>query len=590
MNLLDSLVSFVSPMAGVRRAQARRVLRSYQGAESNRLTANKKPKNRSADQELQGPFGADSMRAWSRMLVRDNAWASNALDSIVSETIGSGIGVQSMLESSEGQDLEDTNDRRDATWRQWCEVCELTGQLTFDELQALAFREMVEAGECLVHMVSVPTEYLGIHRPIPLALELIEADRLATDRDTFAHRSRNGQNRVVRGVEINELGKPVAYWVYPDHPDTAYVSRREPVRLLAANVLHLYRRDRIGQSRGISWFAPVVSWLRDLGVYVDNELQASAVASCFSVFIKTEGGTSGLLPPSVDGVSEDTEDSDGNTYSHVQPGMIGYLRPGEDVVSASPGRPNSASEPWINLMLRGIAAGIGSSYEAVSKDFSQTNYSSSRTSKLENRPRYRRWQRYWMAHLCQPVWDRFCDAAAQAGRQEFPTASELLNDRRRYAPVEFMPPTWEWVDVSAEQQSSEAAIKANQSTLQIECGAKGLNYKHVLYQRAKEEALARKLGLSTPAQVEVANTNVAAAEVASGNVSGEMAGLTTMQFKRNRKAIDTILNELAAGVTTEAKARVFLSSIGMKPESIDMLIADAMDGSVDSLPAEGVTG
>jgi hypothetical protein len=227
-----------------------------------------------------------------------------------------------------------------------------------------------------------------------------------------------------------------------------------------------------------------------------------------------------------------------------------------------------------------------------------------------------------------------------------------------------MPPTWEWVDVSAEQQSSEAAIKANQSTLQIECGAKGLNYKHVLYQRAKEEALARKLGLSTPAEIESASVQAgsqgvagadkaaelalngaqvtslvdivtqiatgampkdtakavmasafpafdeakinqivdpivpgsvsaegvpAANTAATSDVTGEFAGLTTMQFNRNRKAIDKVLSELAAGTTTEAKARVFLSSIGMKPESIDMLIADAMDGSVDSLPAEGVT-
>ena len=143
MNVVDSIVGFFSPLAGLRRAQARRVYRNYAGAESNRLTAQKRPKNRSADSEMLGPAGADAMRAWARQLVRDNAWASNALDSIVSETIGSGIGVMSMLESYDGQDQEDTNEARDKTWRKWCEVCELTGQLTFDELQTLAFREVV---------------------------------------------------------------------------------------------------------------------------------------------------------------------------------------------------------------------------------------------------------------------------------------------------------------------------------------------------------------------------------------------------------------------------------------------------------------
>jgi hypothetical protein len=58
-----------------------------------------------------------------------------------------------------------------------------------------------------------------------------------------------------------------------------------------------------------------------------------------------------------------------------------------------------------------------------------------------------------------------------------------------------------------------------------------------------------------------------------------MAGVSTLQFKRNRKAIETILGELQDGKTTEAKARVYLSSIGLTETSIDGLIADALDGS-----------
>jgi hypothetical protein len=58
-----------------------------------------------------------------------------------------------------------------------------------------------------------------------------------------------------------------------------------------------------------------------------------------------------------------------------------------------------------------------------------------------------------------------------------------------------------------------------------------------------------------------------------------MASVSTLQFKRNRKAIETILGELSQGVTTEAKARVYLASIGLTETSINALIADALDGS-----------
>jgi len=79
---------------------------------------------------------------------------------------------------------------------------------------------MVEAGEVLIRVLKLPrNEYLGVYRPVPLALEIIEADRLAGDKDTYAARlSNDNGNRIIRGVEIDDLGKPVAYWVYKDHP------------------------------------------------------------------------------------------------------------------------------------------------------------------------------------------------------------------------------------------------------------------------------------------------------------------------------------------------------------------------------------
>ena len=64
--------------------------------------------------------------------------------------------------------------------------------------------------------------------------------------------------------------------------------------------------------------------------------------------------------------------------------------------------------------------------------------------------------------------------------------------------------------------------------------------------------------------------------------TGEFAGLSTQQFNRNRKAIGKILDELANQTTSEAVARAYLSSIGLTPETIDALIADALDGTVDT--------
>lgn len=579
--LLDSVISAVNPVWGVRRMQARRLIRSYAGAESNRLTNHSKPKNQSADAELLGPFGADSLRAWARKLVRDNSYAWGVVDTIVSSVVGCGISAQSMLETDSGSDIEDINWARDAVWQEWCEVCDLNGQFTFAELQRICQREIVEAGEVLIHFV--PTgkskEYRGISRPVPLALELIEADRLASDQDTYAL-ARDGGKRIIRGVEIDDLGKPVAYYIYDQHPNGPYATlNRTPRRIDASEVLHLFRRDRIGQSRGVSWFAPVMSWLRDLGVYVDNEIQASAVAACFGVAIKTENAVTGLMG----GTDDETTNDDGNTFEYLEPAMIARLKPGESIESINPGRPNSASEPWINLMLRGIAVGTGLSYETVARDYSKTNYSSSRTSQLEDRRRFRIWQQYLLNHLCQPVWDRFCEAAALAGNEAFPTMADLLENRRAAVPVEWQTPEWEWVDPQNEQAASKASIDAFQSTYQTELGQQGRNYRKVFYQAAKERKLLRELGLLTPEQ-EQNQTMVEQAQINSG--TGEMKGMGRRDWLNNQKAVNDILQSFIAGALTDVQARIHLSALGLNEQNIADLLADARDGVVDGKAEE----
>jgi lambda family phage portal protein len=283
--------------------------------------------------------------------------------------------------------------------------------------------------------------------------------------------------------------------------------------------MHLFRKDRVGQSRGVSWFAPAMSWMRDLGVYVDNEIQASAVASCFGVAVKTESPAGSLLAPT----GEDTVDDNGNSLDYLEPGMVVRLRPGESVESINPGRPNSASEPWISLMLRGISAGTGTNYEAIAKDFSKTSYSSSRSSKLEDRPRYKRAQNYIVWHLCQPVWDEFCNAAARQGLDEFPDSTELLDDRRSVAPVEWQLPEQEWVDPASEQSAADSSIKSYMSTYQDELGSRGRSWRATFYQAAKERKLRMKLGLLTN---EEQTSQMMAAQTGASGPADDVAGVS----------------------------------------------------------------
>lgn len=577
MNWLDSIIGYFSPQAGLRRAHARNVMhRTYQGAEANRLTGSKRPKNQSADSEMLGPFGADAARAWARSFVRDNAYACGVVETIATAVVGCGINAQSMVEDPDGRDLEAINDARDKVWNEWCEVCDINGELTFAEVQFLAFRELIEAGEVLVRCIPVGLSTDGIRRPVPLALEMIDADRLALDRDTWAYRETG--NRVIRGIEMDQRGKPLAYWIYPEHPNSPYINlNRTPDRIPASEILHLYMKDRIGQSRGVTKFAPVLNSIRDLGVYIDNELQASAVASCFTAVIKTDTPAGSIAP----GLNDETTDEAGNALEYLEPGLVARLRPGESIEGVNPGRPNSGAEPWINLMVRNIGVGVGLGYEKVSRDYSRTTYSSARTAELEDRRRFKRYQKYLIAHLCQPVWDRFCEAAASVNKLTndgtFPLLSELLDDRRSLAPVSWQVPEWEWVDPQNEQAASVSAIENNMSTLQRECAKLGINWRDVLRQRSKEKQAELEYGVR-PLDAQEVEAEIAAANSESG--TGSLKGMGRLDFKNTEKAINDIIAGLRAGTKTETQAKVLLGGLGLTETEVTALIADFTDDGV----------
>jgi hypothetical protein len=198
-------------------------------------------------------------------------------------------------------------------------------------------------------------------------------------------------------------------------------------------------------------------------------------------------------------------------------------------------------------------------------------------------------------HCCLPVWDEFCNAAARAGLDSFPTSTELLEDRRKVAPVEWQLPEQEWVDPMSEQQAAELSLKSFTDTAQNVLGARGLSYRSVYYQAAKERKLRLKLGLLTPeeqtSQMMAAQTGAAGpvdeVEAARESGTGEWMGLSRLQLKNNDKALNDILNGLADGSMSVAVGQAKLAMIGMSQKNIDAVIADVTDGVVSNpIPAE----
>lgn len=484
-----------------RRMPGTSVKRSYKGAATNRLTSSWKASNKSAD--LEAIADADTMRARARDLVRNNAYARGMVDARVRNIVGTGFRPQARVTLANGEPDQLVNDWLERNFRLWSESCDVTGRLDFVSLQQLICSECDVAGEVLLRWVRTRPNY---QNPIGLEVELIEADRLASD--MYYPRGVNVQtgNIVKRGVEVDMSGRATAYHVYKYHPADVYTVQWMPERLPAEQLQHIFWQDRVQQTRGITRFAPVLQWIKDFGHYFENELISSGLAACFSVAVKSMGGPAdgGLYGDE----SAGTTDERGNTFDHLEPGIVARLFPDEEIQTINPGRSHNEADAWITAILRAMAVGFGLSYERLSRDYSRTNYSSNRASDLEDRRQFRVDRHILKTQLCMPVWRRF--VAAMVMRPDSPIdPTEFMMDPARFFASEWHAPGWEWVDPVKEGKAKIDAIAGGLKTVRQTLAEDGIDLDDHLRTKADEIARFESAGVPYPApESTVSDVNV----------------------------------------------------------------------------------
>ena len=237
-------------------------------------------------------------------------------------------------------------------------------------------RAVVESGECFVRLL--PAEITPAN-PIGLRLQVLESDHLDTSRQGVIEGV-----PTLQGIGLGEAGEPVGYWLHRVHPGASWVlpggatwlsSQRVPAR----DVLHIYRKRRPGQLRDVSWLAPVLARLRDLGDYEAALLMKAKIEACLAAVVSEDGDDAMTGPAS--GLLRDAQ---GRTVESFEPGMILYRRGigSVEVVNPSGGGSHAA---FARRALEASAVGTGLTYDQVAGDLTQANYSSLRAGKIEFR-------------------------------------------------------------------------------------------------------------------------------------------------------------------------------------------------------------
>jgi lambda family phage portal protein len=183
---------------------------------------------------------------------------------------------------------------------------------------------------------------------------------------------------------------------------------------------------------------------------------------------------------------------DGERVQNFEPGVFRYLAPGEQVTVPSLDSPDGQFEPFLRAMLRAMAAGIGCSYETISRDFSQTNYSSSRLSLIEDRDHWRILQSWMIENFHRRVFHEWIELAVLSNALSLP-GYELAPDRFKAA--RWMPRGWAWVDPAKEVAAYKEAVRCGFKTLGEVVAEQGGDLEEIFVQLESERLLAEKHGL-----------------------------------------------------------------------------------------------
>ncbi len=152
----------------------------------------------------------------------------------------------------------------------------------------------------------------------------------------------------------------------------------------------------------------------------------------------------------------------------------------------------------MRMMLREVASGVGCSYESLSRDYSQSNYSSSRLALLDDRDLWRMLQSWYIRSVMTPIYRTWLRQAVLAGAIEGLNRTEYALNPRKFEAACFKPRGWSWIDPTKEVAAYKDAIRCGFTTVSavIAATGEGRDLEEVLKERARELELMEEYDLT----------------------------------------------------------------------------------------------
>lgn len=289
----------------------------------------------------------------SLALQESNPIAKGSVDRLCQILIGTGY--RFLAKSGD----ETWNKIHSKLWAQWSDNCDVRNMNDLGGLQNMTVQGMlVQARMGWVLLKSGQ-------------VQLIEGTRFRTPPGKEFE-------RVVDGVVMNSIGKPLGYWVLKDE-DQFSNAMEDYVFVPARHMVYFPLRWRSGDTIGEPIFAQSFDNLEQVDAVVEAVTAASQIVADIALLI-----TQDITEEELDHATELGEDSQGNParLQDYEPASVEYLRPGEKMEQIKAEHPQEHLGEFIEQNLRYAHMPLGVASEILTNDFRKQNYAVSRAMRV----------------------------------------------------------------------------------------------------------------------------------------------------------------------------------------------------------------
>lgn len=472
MAWLDNVIAFFNPEAAARRAAWRNAydeLRNYDAGDFGRLNSGWRVSNDSAE------VTDRNSREWVRARARDLERNSDVMNSVIGaykrNVIGSGFQIQAKTKNAK------VNKELERLWKKWCKArnCDVTGNQSLNEMLRMAVvRKKVDGGVLFVKRYTKD----GM---IPFSIQMVEVDEL----DTGFQSPHESSNKVVGGIEYNEYNRPVGYWIRQYQVDG--FSLAMPVFVKADDVIFYFSKKRPSQIREMSDMSPTITRIRDVNEFITAVAVKQRIEACLAVFIKKQLPVSGIGRNGAS-MTDGKTSYDGKTLT---PGMIKELNAGDEVQAVNPTGQSADATSFVKLQQRLVGAGQGLSYEATSRDMSETNYSSARQGSIEDEMTFQE-EKEKILSILDEIYETFVISCVMSGMV---VIRDFWEEKDDYLTHEWIQPPKKWIDPQKEVGATKTALNTGVKTYKQVCAENGTDWRTQIDDIAEVQDYAISKGL-----------------------------------------------------------------------------------------------